>query len=140
MKKAIAKTTQTLRDKTIALYLRISREDGNDESYSIVNQKKLLTDYAKRLGFTEFMYFVDDGVTGTKRDRKDFVRLTETLEKGEIGALMVKDLSRLGRDNNKMNWYVEEFLLEIDFRNFRFAKTGNARPCSSGSLALHLNR
>jgi len=115
MKKAIKKV-KTIRDTIIALYLRISREDGNDESYSISNQKKLLTDYAKRLGFTKFIYFVDDGVTGTKRDRKDFVRLTEELEKGEIGALMVKDLSRLGRDNNKMNWYVEEFLVDLDVR------------------------
>ena len=116
MKKAIRATTKTIRDTIIALYLRISREDGNDESYSISNQKKLLMDYAKRLGFTKFLIFVDDGVTGTKRDRKEFVRLTAELEKGEIGALMVKDLSRLGRDNNKMNWYVEEFLLELDVR------------------------
>ncbi|GHV44418.1 recombinase [Clostridia bacterium] len=115
MKRAVKKA-ETLRDKIIALYLRISREDGNDESYSIGNQKKLLTDYAKRMGFTKTICFIDDGVTGTKRDRKEFVKLTEELEKGEIGALMVKDLSRLGRDNNKMNWYVEEFLVELDVR------------------------
>ena len=112
----IVKALKTLRDKTIALYLRISREDGNDESYSVSNQKKLLTDYAKRLGFTKILYFIDDGVTGTKRDRKDFVHMTAELEKGHIGAVMVKDLSRLGRDNNKMNWYVEEFLVELDIR------------------------
>ena len=118
MKQSNNKTNvlQKLRDLTIALYLRISREDIHDESLSIANQKKLLTDYAKRLGFTKFIYFIDDGITGTKRDRKDFVRMTAELEKGNIGALMVKDLSRLGRDNNKMNWYVEEFLVELDIR------------------------
>jgi len=112
----ITTALKTLRDKTIALYLRISREDGNDESYSVSNQKKLLTDIAKRMGFTKILYFIDDGVTGTKRDRKDFVHMTAELEKGHIGAVMVKDLSRLGRDNNKMNWYVEEFLVELDIR------------------------
>ena len=55
--------------KITALYLRISREDGNDESYSISNQKKLLTDWAKKLGFTKILYFIDDGVT----DRKSHV-------------------------------------------------------------------
>ena len=116
MKKAMKKTAKSLRDTTIALYLRISREDGNDESYSISNQKKLLTDYANKMGFTKILYFIDDGITGTSRDRKDFVRLTAELEKGDIGALMVKDLSRLGRDHIKMDWYLEEFLIELDVR------------------------
>ena len=66
---------KTNRDKTIALYLRISREDKlGDESNSIVNQKKLLTATAKKIGFTNILYFIDDGITGitgTKRDRKE---------------------------------------------------------------------
>ena len=80
------------RDKTIALYLRISREDKlADESYSIQNQKKLLTGIAKKMGFTNLLYFIDDGITGTKRDRKEFMRMIRELEKGNIGAIMVKD-------------------------------------------------
>ena len=90
----------TNRDKTIALYLRISREDaGKDESYSISNQKKLLTGVARKMGFTKLLVFIDDGITGTSRDRKDFLRMIAELEKGGVGAVMVKDLSRLARDH-----------------------------------------
>ena len=82
----------TNRDKTIALYLRISREDaGKDESYSISNQKKLLTGVARKMGFTKLLIFIDDGITGTSRDRKDFLRMIAELEKGGVGAVMVKD-------------------------------------------------
>lgn len=56
------------RDTTVALYLRISREDSNkkDESYSISNQKRLLTTEAKKLGFTNLLFFIDDGITGNE--------------------------------------------------------------------------
>jgi len=91
--------TGTNRDKTIALYLRISREDaGKDESYSISNQKKLLTGVARKMRFTKLLVFIDDGITGTSRDRKDFLRMIVELEKGGVGAVMVKDLSRLARE------------------------------------------
>lgn len=107
----------TLRDKTIALYLRISREDsGKDESYSISNQKKLLTDMAKKMGFTKILTFIDDGITGTSRDRKEFVRMLGELEKGHIGAVMVKDLSRLARDHIRADTLIEEFFPEHDVR------------------------
>ncbi len=107
----------SLRDKTVALYLRISREDsGKDESYSISNQKKLLTGIAKKMGFAKLVYYIDDGITGTSRDRKDFLRMMAELEKGNIGTVMIKDLSRLGRDHIKMDWYIEEFFPEHDIR------------------------
>ncbi len=87
------------REKTIALYPRISREDsGKDESYSISAQKKLLTAAAKKLGFTNLLYFVDDGISGTQRDRKEFTRMLAELERGYISTVMVKDLSRFARD------------------------------------------
>ena len=108
---------KTARDKTIALYLRISREDKDtDESNSIVNQKKLLTGIAKKMGFTNILYFIDDGITGTKRDRKDFMRMLGELEKGYIGAVMVKDLSRLARDHIRADTLIEEFFPENDIR------------------------
>lgn len=107
----------TLRDKTIALYLRISREDsGKDESYSISNQKKLLCDMAKKMGFTKILTFIDDGITGTSRDRKEFTRMLGELEKGHIGAVMVKDLSRLARDHIRADTLIEEFFPEHDVR------------------------
>ena len=98
------------RDVTVALYLRISRKDKvGDESNSIVNQKKLLTGNAKKLGFTNILTFIDDGITGTKRDRKEFTRMMAELEKGYIGAMMVKDLSRLARDHILADTLIEEF-------------------------------
>ena len=106
-----------MRDRTLALYLRISREDGGKkESYSISNQKKLLMAKAKKMGFTNILIFVDDGISGTNRDRKDFIRMIEELKKGHIGAVMVKDLSRLGRDHIKMDYFIEEFFPEHDIR------------------------
>jgi predicted site-specific integrase-resolvase len=105
------------RDKTIALYPRISREDtGKDESYSIANQKKLLTAAAKKLGFTNLLFFVDDGISGTQRDRKEFTRMLAELEKGYISAVMVKDLSRLARDHIRADTLIEEFFPEHDIR------------------------
>ena len=107
----------TNRDKTIALYLRISREDaGKDESYSISNQKKLLTGVARKMGFTKLLIFIDDGITGTSRDRKDFLRMIAELEKGGVGAVMVKDLSRLARDHIRADSLLEEFFPEHDIR------------------------
>ena len=105
------------REKTIALYLRISREDqGKDESYSIVNQRKLLQKAAKEKGFVKFVEFVDDGITGTKRDRKEFLRMLDGIEKGNISAVMVKDLSRLARDHIRADTLLEEFFPEHDIR------------------------
>ena len=109
--------TGTNRDKTIALYLRISREDaGKDESYSISNQKKLLTGVARKMRFTKLLVFIDDGITGTSRDRKDFLRMIVELEKGGVGAVMVKDLSRLARDHIRADSLLEEFFPEHDIR------------------------
>ena len=111
------KKTMLMRDKTIALYLRISRDDKNaDESNSITNQKKLLTAHAKKIGFIKTLLFIDDGITGTRRDRKNFNRMIEQLEEGHIGAVAVKDLSRLGRDHIRMDMFIEEFCPEHEVR------------------------
>ena len=108
----------TNRDKTIALYLRISREDaGKDESYSISNQKKLLTGVARKMGFTKLLIFIDDGITGIQAaTAKDFLRMIAELEKGGVGAVMVKDLSRLARDHIRADSLLEEFFPEHDIR------------------------
>ena len=108
---------QTNRDKTIALYPRISCEDKiGDESNSIVKQKKLLTSVAKKMGFMNLLYFVDDGISGNNRDRKEFNRMFAELEKGYIGAVMVKDLSRLARDHIFADTLIEEFFPKHDIR------------------------
>ena len=85
-------------NKITAFYLRISREDKDrDESYSISNQRKLLNDVALRLSLTNVREYTDDGITGTRRDRKQFEQLQADIVKGEIGVVMVKEVSRLGR-------------------------------------------
>jgi len=100
-----------------ALYLRISREDNSqDESYSIVNQKKLLQDVAKKMNLTNIKFYIDDGVSGTKLDRKNFMIMCEDIEKGLVGVVMVKDLSRLSRDQSQANDLVERFFPKHDIR------------------------
>ena len=87
------------RGTTAALYVRLSRDDNVEgESNSISNQKKLLTRVAKEKGFTNLFVFADDGVSGVTMDRPDFKRMLAELEKGYIGAVLVKDMSRLGRN------------------------------------------
>jgi DNA invertase Pin-like site-specific DNA recombinase len=103
--------------KITALYPRVSREDsGLDESYSIINQKKLLTDIAKKMNLTNIKCYIDDGVTGTKLDRKNFTLMCEDIEKGLVGAVLVKDLSRLSRDQAQANELVEKFFPKHDIR------------------------
>ena len=103
--------------KITALYLRISREDSNtDESYSIVNQKKLLTDIAKKMKLANIKSYIDDGVTGTKLDRKHFTVMLTDIEKGLVSTVIVKDLSRLSRDKSQANDLIEKFFPHHDIR------------------------
>ena len=96
-------------DLITALYCRLSVEDikddknnkrrNIDESNSISNQKQILLDYAKKHGYTNTMFFVDDGISGTSFDRSDFNRMQRMVEEGKIGTIIVKDLSRFGREH-----------------------------------------
>ena len=88
-----------------ALYCRLSVEDmkdgrktGEDESNSISNQKQILLDYCKKKGYKNTMFFVDDGISGTSFDRSDFQRMQRMAEEGKICRIIVKDLSRFGRE------------------------------------------
>ena len=89
--------------KISALYCRLSQDDGRDgESNSISNQKAILSQYAKEHGYLHPEFFVDDGISGTTFDRPDFQRMQRMAENGEIGAIIVKDLSRFGRETIEM--------------------------------------
>ena len=93
-----------------ALYCRLSvedikdedgkkkKKDKEDESNSISNQKQILLDYCKKHGYTNTMFFVDDGISGTSFDRNDFNRMQRMVEEGKICRIIVKDLSRFGRE------------------------------------------
>lgn len=87
------------KEKIVALYERLSREDENmGESYSIQNQKKLLEDYCREKGWTKFRHFTDDGISGTTFERPDFKAMMSLVHDGEIETIIIKDMSRLGRD------------------------------------------
>lgn len=114
MKKSNNKKT---RDVTAFIYPRLSRDDNLEgESYSIGNQKKLLTKMAKDMGYTNIVTFVDDGVSGVTMDRPGFNEMMRQLEEGKASALFVKDLSRLGRNYIEVGRLMEEFFPEHDIR------------------------
>jgi len=96
-----------------ALYCRLSRDDGTEsESNSIGNQKKLLSQKAKEMGLTDTKYYVDDGYTGTNFNRPGFQQLIDDIEIGLVSAVMVKDLSRLGRDYVSVGNYTDSYFPE----------------------------
>ena len=91
-----------------ALYERLSRDDElNGESNSISNQKKLLEQYAKEHGFTNLIHFTDDGISGTRFDRPGFLAMMKEVEPGKVGTILIKDMSRMGRDYLKVGQYME---------------------------------
>ena len=103
-------------DKITALYCRLSRDDElAGESNSIKNQKLILSKYAEDNKFQNTQFFVDDGYSGTTFTRPAFMEIMELAENGQIGTIIVKDHSRLGR-----NRLVVGQLLEEDFVRLRY--------------------
>lgn len=104
-------------EQITALYARLSQEDALDgDSNSIVNQKAVLSKYADDNGFTNPVFFIDDGVSGVTFDRPNFNRMIAEIEAGNVGTVIVKDMSRLGRDYLKVGYYTEIFFVERDVR------------------------
>jgi len=107
----------TQRNITAAIYPRLSRDDGLDgDSNSIDTQKKLPTKAAKEKGYTNILTFVDDGISGVTMNRPGFNAMMQELKKGYIGAVFVKDLSRLGRNYLEVGKLTEEFFPDNDIR------------------------
>lgn len=104
-------------EQITALYARLSQEDALDgDSNSIVNQKAVLSKYAADNGFTNPVFFIDDGVSGVTFDRPNFNRMIAEIEAGNVATVIVKDMSRLGRDYLKVGYYTEIFFVERDVR------------------------
>ena len=102
---------------TATLYCRLSRDDNMDsESNSIQNQRKILQKAAKDKGYTDTVFFVDDGITGTTMKRPGFQKMLTAIEAGYISAVFVKDLSRLGRNYIEVGKLTEEFFPLHDIR------------------------
>ncbi len=97
-----------LRAKITPLYERLSRDDElQGESFSIQNQKSMLESYARQNGFPNPTHFTDDGISGTRFDRPGFTAMMEEVEAGNVDAIIVKDMSRLGRDYLKVGQIME---------------------------------
>ena len=100
-------------NRITALYERLSRDDElAGDSSSIANQKKMLEDYAKSNGYTNTVHFTDDGFSGGNFDRPGWKQMLSQIENGGIGTVIVKDMSRVGRDYLQVGFYTEVFFRE----------------------------
>ncbi len=100
-----------------ALYARLSKDDDLvGDSNSIVHQKDILAKYAKEHGFTNIEFYIDDGFSGTNFNRPDFQRMMADAEEGKISTVIVKDMSRFGRDYIMVGYYTEIYFSNLDIR------------------------
>lgn len=101
---------QNSAEKSAALYMRLSREDGDkNESSSIENQRKFLRNYAADNGFTVLDEYIDDGFSGTNFERPAFIRMQRDIILGKVGVVITKDFSRLGRNTGKVMTILDDF-------------------------------
>lgn len=150
-----------MKKEIAAIYCRLSQDDGSvGESGSIQTQKTLLTQYCEEHHLTIGGYYCDDGWSGTNFDRPDFKRMVDDIEAGKINMVIVKDLSRFGREYAEMGMYIEHYFEEkgvrfvsvaenIDTRNgfdnlalpvTNVMNSFYARQCSSKTKAAHRAR
>lgn len=109
---------KSISHKITALYCRLSQDDGREgESNSISNQKDILLSYAKLHGFHRTVFFVDDGYSGTTFNRPGFQQMQQQIENGEIETVIVKDLSRFGRNYLEVGEYLE---IKYPLKGIRF--------------------
>lgn len=106
-----------LDEQYTALYTRLSSDDDLEgDSNSIKNQKLLLSEYAKENKFRNIRYYIDDGYSGSNFERPAFKRLLNDIENGEISTVIVKDMSRLGRDHILVGYYTKYYFPDADVR------------------------
>lgn len=121
VRKSLDATKKILTLWKTALYIRLSKEDGNDESYSVINQRQRLKEYLDNLILEEEIQFVDiyidDGCTGTDSDRESFQCMLEDIDKGIVNCVIVKDLSRLSRNDWECKKYLQHLFV---VKNVRF--------------------
>ncbi|MCD7947625.1 MAG: recombinase family protein [Oscillospiraceae bacterium] len=117
----------------IALYIRLSKDDGNDESLSVTNQKKILTEYVAHFFQGEYEitdYYVDDGRTGTDYDRPDFQRMIHDVEGKTVNCVICKNLARAFRNYADQGYFLETF---FPLHSVRFITLGDPK------IDTHLN-
>lgn len=117
-----------------ALYCRLSRDDGVEgDSNSISNQKRLLQKYCKENNFSNPRFYVDDGYTGTNFNRPGFQKLLEDIDLGFVSTVIVKDMSRLGRDYLQVGYYTDTYFPD---RNIRFIAVNDGVDSAEGENEL----
>ncbi len=131
---------QSEQTKITALYERLSRDDElAGESNSIVNQKKMLEKYAKEQGFSSLAHYTDDGWSGTNFERPDWKRLLTDIEDGKVGCVIVKDMSRIGRNYLQVGFYTEVLFREKGVRFIAISNGVDSTQQSSNEFASFLN-
>ncbi|MGN0456487.1 MAG: recombinase family protein [Acutalibacteraceae bacterium] len=122
-------------DKITSLYCRLSADDElKGESNSISNQKQILKTFAFEKGFTNIRYYVDDGISGTTFNRPDFLRLMDDIEKDLVSTVIVKDLSRFGRNYLMVGYYTEVVFPE---KNIRFISVSDNIDSSDDEFGMN---
>ncbi|CDC59637.1 tnpX site-specific recombinase [Dorea formicigenerans CAG:28] len=134
------RTKKAENEKITALYERLSRDDEMvGDSNSIVNQKKMLEDYAKQNGYTNIEHFTDDGYSVGSFDRPDWKRMIAGIEDGSIGTVIVKDMSRIGRDYLQVGFYTEVMFKEKEVHFIAIANGVDNQKRESSEFAPFLN-
>ena len=127
-------------EKITALYCRLSRDDElQGDSNSIINQKAILQKYADDNGFRNTSLFVDDGYSGTTFDRPDWNRLMGLVDEGRVGTIIVKDMSRLGRDYLKVGMYTEMVFPNADIRFIAINNSVDSANQSENDMTPFIN-
>ena len=127
-------------NKITALYERLSRDDDlAGESNSILNQKAYLENYAAQHGYTPFAHYTDDGWSGGNFERPDWKRMIADIEAGKICRVIVKDMSRAGRDYLQTGFYTEVFFRQHGVHFIAIANGVDSEDQNSNEFAPFLN-
>ncbi len=128
------------KSRVTALYERLSRDDDLvGESNSITNQKKYLEDYAHKNGFTNIRHFTDDGYSDVSFNRPGVQSLIAEVEAGNIGTIIVKDMSRFGRNYLQVGFYTEVVFPQKDVRFIAVNNCIDSTNASDNDFAPFLN-
>ena len=132
--------TRQTEEKITALYERLSRDDDlMGDSNSIINQKKLLEDYAAQHGYINCVHYTDDGWSGGNFERPDWKRMIADIEAGKVAVVIVKDMSRVGRDYLQTGFYTEVMFRQYDVHFIAIANNVDSNDQNSNEFTPFLN-
>ena len=123
----VPKKTAAAIEWLVAVYIRLSREDGNEESESVINQKKILAAYLEKQFVGQYVivdFYIDDGLSGTDDSRESFRRMIHDIEDGRVTCVVCKTLARAFRNYSDQGFYLESYFPQ---KNVRFISTGDPK-------------